>query len=79
MEVILGMVYMFSGTFVPDGFAACNGQLVQIAQNQALFSLMGTTYGGDGMTTFALPKLAAPTPGINYVVAIRGVYPSRSQ
>jgi microcystin-dependent protein len=49
-------------TFAPRGWAFCNGQVLPIKQNQALFSLLGTTYGGDGITTFALPDLRARTP-----------------
>lgn len=48
--------------FVPKGWAACNGQLLPISQNTALFSLLGTTYGGDGKTTFALPNLEGRAP-----------------
>src|SRR3954447_18059727 len=48
--------------FAPQGWASCNGQLLPISQNTALFSLLGTTYGGDGRTTFALPDLAGSTP-----------------
>lgn len=53
----LGEVRMFAGNFAPYGWALCNGQLLSIAQNTALFSLIGTYYGGDGVTTFALPNL----------------------
>jgi microcystin-dependent protein len=53
----LGQISIFSFGFAPRGFAQCNGQLLPIAQNQALFALLGTTYGGDGRTTFALPNL----------------------
>uniref|UniRef100_UPI003D334D21 phage tail protein n=1 Tax=Granulosicoccus sp. 3-233 TaxID=3417969 RepID=UPI003D334D21 len=53
----LGEIMLFAGTFAPRGWALCDGQLLSIAQNQALFSLLGTTYGGDGRTTFALPDL----------------------
>ena len=56
-EPYLGMVILFPYTFAPRGWAFCNGQLLSIAQNTALFSLLGTTYGGDGVTTFALPDL----------------------
>lgn len=48
---------MFGGNFAPRGWAFCNGQLMPISQNSALFSILGTTYGGDGQTTFALPDL----------------------
>lgn len=58
----LAEIRMFSFTFPPPGFADCDGQIVPINQNQALFSLLGTTYGGDGETTFALPDLRGRTP-----------------
>src|SRR5258706_3247977 len=53
----LGEIIQFAGNFVPDGYAAANGQLLPISQNTALFSILGTTWGGDGQTTFALPNL----------------------
>jgi microcystin-dependent protein len=53
----LGEIMLFGGNFAPRGFALCNGQLLSISQNTALFSLLGTTYGGNGQTTFALPNL----------------------
>ena len=52
----------FGGNFAPRSWALCNGQLLSINQNQALFSLLGTTFGGDGRTTFALPDLRGRTP-----------------
>ena len=78
MDPILGMVYLFAGNFAPEGYARCDGQLMDIQQNTALFTVLGTTYGGDGRTNFALPKAAAPTTGMNYVIAVRGIFPSRS-
>jgi microcystin-dependent protein len=56
-EVLIGSIFIFAGNFAPRGFAFCNGQLLSIAQNQALFAILGTTYGGDGTQTFALPDL----------------------
>ena len=53
---------MFGGNFAPRGFAFCNGQILPIQQNTALFSLLGTTYGGNGQTTFALPDLRSRSP-----------------
>ena len=53
---------MFAGTFAPRGWAFCQGQLLPISQNQALFSLLGTTYGGNGTTNFALPDLQGRVP-----------------
>lgn len=58
----LGEIKIFSFGFAPKGWAMCNGQLMPINQNQALFSILGTTYGGDGRTTFALPNLQGRVP-----------------
>lgn len=58
----IGEIRLFGGNFAPLGWAFCNGQLVAIAENDALFSLIGTTYGGDGQTTFALPNLQGRVP-----------------
>jgi microcystin-dependent protein len=58
----LGEMKVVSFGFPPKGWAACNGQLLPINQNQALFSLLGTIYGGDGRTTFGLPNLQGRTP-----------------
>ena len=61
-EPFIGEIIMFGGTFAPRGWALCNGQLLPIAQNTALFAILGTTYGGDGQTTFALPDLRGRVP-----------------
>jgi microcystin-dependent protein len=61
-EPFIGEVKMFGGTFAPRGWAYCNGQLLPIAENEPLFFLIGTTYGGDGQTTFALPDLQGRAP-----------------
>jgi len=58
----LGEIMLFAGNFAPNGWALCNGQLLPINQNTALFSLLGTTYGGNGQTTFALPDLRGRAP-----------------
>jgi microcystin-dependent protein len=60
-DPFIGDICMISWNFPPKGWAFCNGQLMAINQNQALFSLLGTTYGGDGRTTFALPNLQGRT------------------
>ncbi|EJL67999.1 phage tail protein [Chryseobacterium populi] len=57
MDEYMGIVKLFAGNFAPRGWMFCDGRLLSIAQNSALFSLLGTTYGGDGITTFALPNL----------------------
>jgi microcystin-dependent protein len=61
-EPFIATIIMFGGNFAPRGWAFCNGQLLSIAQNTALFSLLGTTYGGNGQTTFALPDLRGRVP-----------------
>lgn len=73
-DPFIGEVRIFAGNFAPRGWAFCNGQLLPIAQNTALFSILGTTYGGDGRSTFALPNLqnampigAGQGPGLNPV------------
>ncbi|MBL9132630.1 MAG: tail fiber protein, partial [Verrucomicrobiaceae bacterium] len=58
----LGEIRLMSFNFAPKGWAQCNGQLLPILQNQALFSLLGTTFGGNGTTTFALPDYRGRTP-----------------
>jgi microcystin-dependent protein len=61
-EPFLAEVRLFAGNFAPLGWAFCNGQILSISQNTALFSLLGTTYGGNGQTTFALPDFRGRVP-----------------
>ncbi len=69
-ECFIGEVRIFAGNFAPRNWALCNGQLLPISQNQALFSILGTTYGGDGRTTFSLPDLSDHRPGdVHYIIA----------
>jgi microcystin-dependent protein len=58
----IGEIRMFAGTFAPVGWAFCSGQVIAISQNEALFALIGTTYGGDGVNTFNLPDLRSRVP-----------------
>lgn len=62
MEPFIAMIVLFGGNFAPRGWVFCSGQILSVAQNQALFSLLGTTYGGNGQTTFALPDLRGRFP-----------------
>jgi len=74
-EPFLSEIRVFSFNFPPKGWAMCNGQLLPINQNQALFSLLGTTYGGDGRVTFALPNLQGRVPvhsGAGFVLGQSG-------
>jgi microcystin-dependent protein len=74
-EPFLSEIRMFSFAFAPKGWALCNGQLLPINQNQALFSLLGTTFGGDGRVNFALPDLRGRVPihvGSSHTLGERG-------
>jgi microcystin-dependent protein len=75
----IGEIRMFAGNFAPVGWALCDGQLIQISENDTLFNLIGTTYGGDGQNTFQLPDLRGRVPlhmgsggGGSYVLAETG-------
>jgi microcystin-dependent protein len=61
-EPFIGEIRMFGGNFAPRGWAFCDGQLLDVSQNNALFALLGTIYGGDGRTTFGLPDLRGRAP-----------------
>ncbi len=61
-EPFVGEIRMFAGNFAPRGWAFCDGQLLNVSQNDALFSLLGTIYGGDGRTTFGLPDMRGRIP-----------------
>ncbi|MCP3797056.1 MULTISPECIES: phage tail protein [Paenibacillus] len=78
-EPYLGEITMYPYTFAPNGWLKCEGQLLSISQNTALFSLLGTNFGGNGTTTFALPDLrgASPMPNVDYYIATVGGFPSR--
>jgi microcystin-dependent protein len=79
-EPYVGEVRMFAGNFAPVGWAFCDGQLLPISENEVLFNLIGTTYGGDGQSTFALPDLRGRIPihagtattGVTYALAEQG-------
>jgi microcystin-dependent protein len=80
-DAYLGAIVLAAFNYEPTNWLRCDGRLLPIAQNQALFSLLGTTYGGDGRTNFALPKLNADAlqTGLQYIICVNGVYPSRPQ
>jgi len=79
---ILGSVLIFAGNFCPYGFMPMDGQLLPINQNQALFSVLGTTYGGNGTSSFALPKVKPMKTETGEIltqcIAVRGIFPSRN-
>lgn len=80
-EPFISEVMIIAANFCPVGWAAMNGQLLPISQNTALFSLLGTNYGGDGRTTFALPlakpMFTATGATLTQCIALQGVFPSR--
>jgi len=78
VDPYLGQVFLFAGDFPPRGYIECNGALLGVNENTALFSLIGAVYGGDGRTTFGLPKIPRPEKGGMYVIAVVGVYPPRN-
>jgi microcystin-dependent protein len=82
LNPFVGEIATFAFNFCPLGWAPLNGQLLPISQNQALFALLGTTYGGDGKTTFALPTakpiFTATEATFTQCIALQGVFPSRS-
>ncbi|PKM39735.1 MAG: phage tail protein [Firmicutes bacterium HGW-Firmicutes-8] len=79
MEPFLGQIELFPYGFAPSEWAPCDGRLLLINQNQALFSLLGFKFGGDGTTTFGLPDLRNAAIGQynQYYIALQGIYPSR--
>ncbi|MCR1810279.1 phage tail protein [Sulfurospirillum sp. hDNRA2] len=80
MDFVLGQIQLFAFHFEMEGWLLCDGRALPISQNQALFSHLGTTYGGDGHSTFCIPNLKdkAPLPELRYYIAIQGLYPMRS-
>jgi microcystin-dependent protein len=82
MDPFLGEIRLFPYNFVPSGWAACDGSVLPISQNTALFSLLGTMYGGDGQSNFALPDLRGRVPFPagpgTYCIAVQGIFPSRN-
>jgi len=79
IEYYIGGIALFPYNFVPIGWVPCQGQNLQIMQYQALYALIGITYGGDGRTTFAVPNLsgASPLSTVKYYIATEGIFPTR--
>lgn len=84
MDGFMSEIRLFAGSFVPRGWANCDGAILPINQHQALFSLIGANYGGDARTTFCLPDLPpppvaphAPDHAPRYIICVDGTYPSR--
>ena len=78
MEPYIGQLALFAFNRVPRGWAPCDGKVLSIPQNQYLFALIGTQFGGDGASTFALPTIPGPMPGLQYCIAVTGTFPSEA-
>jgi len=81
IEPFVGEITLFPGNYAPRDFAFCEGQILNINQNQILFSILGSKYGGDGRRTFALPNLKDAEKslnGVRYIIALKGLYPPRN-
>ena len=82
MDTYIGEICFLAFERAPRGFVACNGQLLPIARYGALFALIGTTYGGDGRSNFAVPNLKGKSPlddfpdSVHYFMCVEGVFPS---
>ena len=81
MEVYIGTIQLFGFDYPPRGWEVCAGQILSISQNEVLFAVIGTYYGGDGQSTFALPDLRDATPcglkPMNWCICVQGTFPMR--
>lgn len=81
MEEYLGDIKLFAGTYCPQYFMYCDGQTLQIQQNQALFAILGIQYGGDAVHTFCLPNLNKTSmiqgTSLKYIICTEGIFPAR--
>lgn len=75
-EYIIGTITLFTGEYAPKDFHLCDGSTILIKENTALFSVIGSKFGGDGGYSFKLPNLDAPT-GFKYIICVNGLYPVR--
>jgi microcystin-dependent protein len=75
-DAFTGSIVLFAGDFAPRNWAFCDGKLLPIQSYTPLFALLGTAYGGDGRTTFALPKIPAIS-GANFIICLNGMFPPR--
>ena len=78
MEPYLGQIQLFPYNFEPSYWLLCDGRELKINDFTPLFALIGTTFGGDGSSTFCIPKLDAIENNVKYYIAVNGVFPSRS-
>lgn len=74
----IGEIILFAGNFIPRHFKECNGEILEVKDNPALFSVLGFTYGGDNDQTYALPNMTPPVGGMKYIICVEGIYPARN-
>lgn len=77
MEGTIAEIRLVAFNYDPLYWVSCNGQRMDIKNNQALYALLGATFGGDGTTYFNLPKLESPMKGLHYIICINGMWPDR--
>ncbi len=77
MNPFIGTIDLFPFSYSPRGWAECNGQTLSIQEHEALYTLIGKTFGQDSETTFNLPKIEPPVKGMRYCIALEGIYPPR--
>lgn len=77
-EDLIGSITLMAVTFEVQDYFICDGRQLPITQYQALYSLIGNRYGGDGRNNFNLPKMTAPDPNMRYYICVNGYYPSRA-
>ena len=76
MDELLGTIKLFAGNFTPANYKDCDGSLLPLAENSVLFTILGTNYGGDGQTNFALPDLRSAAPNnTQYLICATGAFP----
>lgn len=76
MDEYVGVIKLFAGPRVPNYYLPCDGRVLSIIDNEVLFAVIGPAYGGDGNTTFALPKLESPLAGATYIICVNGIFPA---
>ena len=77
MDEFFAAIKLVAFNYDPINFMACDGRLLNVQQYQALYALIGCTFGGDGRNTFALPKLESPQKGLHWIICTNGLWPSR--
>lgn len=76
-DELFATVKLVAFDYEPMYYMNCDGRTLQVSQNQALFALIGNRFGGDGVHTFALPKLDPPAKGLHWIICTQGIWPSR--